>query len=79
MIYLNISENIRASDFKIYHRVPLDSLYILTGNDVIKLLPVGSKLYKRVNCGSCSGGDFSITIQLILKRFIVLETVIQVL
>jgi len=34
MIFFNISETIRASDFKIYHNVALDSLYISTGNDV---------------------------------------------
>ena len=33
--FFNISENIRDSDFKIYDRVALDSLYISTGNDVI--------------------------------------------
>ena len=33
--FMNISETIRASDFDIYHRVTLDSLNILTGNDVI--------------------------------------------
>ena len=32
--FFNISETIRDSDFKIYDRVALDSLYILTGNDV---------------------------------------------
>ena len=29
-----VSENARASNFKIYHNVAHDSLYILTGNDV---------------------------------------------
>ena len=34
IIIFNISETIRASAFKIYHKVALDSLYISTGNDV---------------------------------------------
>ena len=34
MSLLNVSETIRASDFKISHSVGLDSLYIWTGNDV---------------------------------------------
>ena len=33
--FFNISETIRASLFKIYQKVALDSLYISTGNDVI--------------------------------------------
>ena len=35
LFFFNISETIRASDFNIYHKVALDSLYISTGNDVI--------------------------------------------
>ena len=35
MISLNISEITRASDFKIYYHVTLDSLYILTGSYTI--------------------------------------------
>ena len=35
MTFLNISESIRASDFKINHKAALDSLYISAGNDVI--------------------------------------------
>ena len=35
--------------------------------------------FVRVNCGSCSGRDFSITFQPILKWFTGLETAIQVL
>ena len=31
----NVSETVRASDFKIYHRLALGNIYILTGNDVI--------------------------------------------
>ena len=31
----NISETIRDSDFKIFHKVALDSLYISTENDII--------------------------------------------
>ena len=34
MSFFNISETIRASDFKIYCKVALDSLYISTENDV---------------------------------------------
>ena len=33
--FFNISETTRTSNFKIYRKVALDSLYILTGNDVI--------------------------------------------
>ena len=33
--FFNISETIRASDFKIYHKVARDSLYISTGNYII--------------------------------------------
>ena len=36
------------------------------------LLPVGSKSHKRVNHGSCSGRDVSITAQPISKKFTVL-------
>ena len=57
-----ISKTIRASDLK----------YISTGNDVINF----SKSYKR-NFGLCSGHDFSITVQPILKKFTVLDNVIQ--
>ena len=35
MTFWNISETIRAIDFKIYHKVALHSLYISIGNDVI--------------------------------------------
>ena len=35
MIYFNISETTRASNFKFYPNVALDSLYISTGNDII--------------------------------------------
>ena len=38
---------------------------------------VGSKSHKRVKFRSCSGGDLSITVQPILKKFTVLETAIQ--
>ena len=34
MIIFNISETTRASNFKMYRNVSLDSLYISTGNDV---------------------------------------------
>ena len=34
IFFLNISETIRMSDFKIYHKVALDGLYISTGNDI---------------------------------------------
>ena len=33
--FFNISEIARASNFKIYHHVDHDNLYIYTGNDVI--------------------------------------------
>ena len=35
MIFFNISETVRVSDFTIYHKVALESLYISTGNDFI--------------------------------------------
>ena len=35
---------------------------------------IGSKTYKHVTFGSCSGRDCSITVQPILKRFTVFET-----
>ena len=41
------------------------------------LLPVGRKSYKRVHFWSCSGRDFSMMVQPILKMFTVFETVIQ--
>ena len=34
MIFLNISETSRASDYNIYHKMALDILNISTGNDV---------------------------------------------
>ena len=40
----NISETIRASDFKIYQKVALDSLYILMGNDVINYFRLEANL-----------------------------------
>ena len=33
--FFYISKTIRASDFKSFHNVALDSLYISTGNDII--------------------------------------------
>ena len=42
-----------------------------------KLLPVDSKSYNRVNFKSFSGREFSIMVQPILKRFTVLESIIQ--
>ena len=42
-----------------------------------QLLSVGSKSHKHVYFRSCFGGDFSITVQMILKKFTVLEIVIQ--
>ena len=32
---IGLSETSRASDFKIYHKLSIDSLYISTGNDAI--------------------------------------------
>ena len=42
MIFGNILETIRASDFKISHKVALRSLYISTGNDVINYFRSGA-------------------------------------
>ena len=77
LFFFNISETVKASNFKIYHRIALDSLYIFTGNDVtIYILPVGSKSHKRIHFGSSLGHNFSIMVQSIPKKFAVLETVI---
>ena len=35
LFFFNISEIIRASEFKVYHKVALDSLYISAGKDAI--------------------------------------------
>ena len=35
VIFFSISKTIRVSDFKLYNKVALDSIYISTGNDVI--------------------------------------------
>ena len=35
MIFWNSSETAEASDFKIYHEVALDTVYISTGNDIM--------------------------------------------
>ena len=50
-----------------------DIVYSHNGYDVI----IYFRSHKRVSFGSYSGRDFSITVQRILKRFTVLETVIQ--
>ena len=76
MIFFNFSETVRASDFKIYHNLALHSLYIWTGKDVINYFRSAANRIN-VNFGACSGSDFSITVQPILKKFTVLETVIQ--
>ena len=47
--FCKIAETSKASNFRIYHNVALDSLFILTRNGVIiYLLHVGSKSHKRV-------------------------------
>ena len=40
--FFNISETTRASNFKIYHNVAQDSLYISTGNDVTICFPLAA-------------------------------------
>ena len=67
----NISEIVGASDFKIYHKVDIDSLYTYAGNYVKNYF---SKSYKRVNFGSCSGRYLLMRVQPILYKFTVLET-----
>ena len=53
-------------------------LYIFTGNDVADYsITVDSNSHKRGRFGSCSDHDFSITIQPILKKLTVLESLIQ--
>jgi len=76
MIFLDISEIIRDSDFKIYHHLTLDSLYISTGNDITSYFRSAANR-TNVNFASCSSPDFSITVQPIFKMSILLETVIQ--
>ena len=68
LLILICSETANASSVKIYHDIVLDSLYIPPRNDEVQT---------RVHLGPCSGGDFAITVQLILKKFTVLETVIE--
>ena len=72
----NISDTITASDFKIYPKVSLDSLYISTGNDILNYFQLAAN-HTNVNCGSCSGRDFTIMVQPILKRLTFFGTVIQ--
>ena len=75
MIFFNISKTIRASDFKIYLIVPLNSFHILTGNDVTIYF------WLAANCTNVSifGSSFLIMVQSISKMFTVLKIVIQVL
>ena len=48
-----------------------------TGNDVTGYMrSTANRIGKRVHLGSCSSGDFLITVQPILKKFRVLEIVI---
>ena len=54
--FFNISESFRASNFKIYHNVVLDSLYILTGNDATVYFRAAANRTKV----SISGRDFSL-------------------
>ena len=59
--------------------VALDSLYISTGNDVINYFQSEANRTNVKNFGSCSGRDFSINVQPILKMFTVVEIIVQVL
>ena len=70
--FFNISETTRASNFKMYNKVALNTRYWRHN-----LLPIGSKSHKRIKFGSCSGRDFSMTVHTISKRVTILETVIQ--
>ena len=77
IILFNVSETTRASNYKnLTQHSPRPSLHS-RWKGRHQLLPVGSKSHKRVHFRSCFGGDFSITLQPILKKFTVLETVIQ--
>ena len=76
--FSKISETTRGSNFKIHYNVALDSLYILTGNDVIAYFWWAANCIKVFILGACLGRDFPITVQSISERFTVLEMVIQV-
>ena len=58
MIFFNISETIGDSDFKNYDRVALDSLYILTGNDIINYFRSAANRTKHVNFSAIFGSRF---------------------
>ena len=72
--FLNISETTKASSFEIAHIIVRDSTYISTGNDVAGYFRSAAN---RVHFGPCSGGNFQITVQPILKGFTVLEILVQ--
>ena len=58
-----------ASNFKLYHSVAHESLYISTANDVTIYFRSAANGTKRVNFGSFCGRDFSIKTQPISKKF----------
>ena len=61
---LNILET-NYSNFKINHNIAADSLYILTGNDVIINFRWATNRINMFILGSCLGVDFAIKVQLI--------------
>ena len=67
-------ETANASRFKISNSIALNSLYIFIGNDVTSYFRSQAN---RMNV-FILGRDFSIMVQPILKKFTVLEIVIQV-
>ena len=71
-----ISETARASSFKLYHIVALDSLFILTRNGITYFLSAAHRIHMFI-LGPYSVRNFLITNGSISKRFIVLEWMIQ--
>ena len=74
---LNISETIRASNFQIAHNVAQDSLYPSTRNDVIIYVRSAANRTKCSRWVMFGWRFFSMTLEPILKKFTVLEIVIQ--
>ena len=73
------SKTIESSNPQIYTDVFLEGPCILTANDGISNFRLVANRIKLFILGSCSGRDFLITANLILKMFEVSKRVIQVL
>ena len=76
---MNTSDTTRASNVEIYHSIAFDSLYILTGNDVIIYFRSVANRINALILGHVGGHDFAVKVQSISERFTVLEREIQVL